>query len=147
MLALCYHGHLSKEFVRKVFSEEYLRHVDKHITAEPLVILPRFLIILRPRVCKVKIVGFKGSKVASDLRDKFMELNRAVCIDMPEAGIRWFHGKYCQDVTKLGMLSSVASIGRRKIRKLMHNRIMWNNCFQRDHVPGHWSISKFVKPC
>ena len=31
-----------------------------------------------------------------------MELNRAVCIDMPEVGIPWFHGEYCQHLAKLG---------------------------------------------
>lgn len=31
------------------------------------------------------------------VRRALMELNRSVCIDMPESGVPWFHEKYCQE--------------------------------------------------
>ena len=33
------------------------------------------------------------------VRRTLMELNRSVCIDMPEAGVPWFHEKYCIEQT------------------------------------------------
>ena len=64
MLALCYHGHLSKEFVLKVFSEKYLRHVDKHIMAEPMVVrtISSFKTCLKDYVTSLKCVASKGFK-------------------------------------------------------------------------------------
>lgn len=32
------------------------------------------------------------------LRRQFMELNRAVCIDMPNLNIPWFHQKFCEQL-------------------------------------------------
>lgn len=36
------------------------------------------------------------------VRHLLMELNRAVCLDHPEANIPWFHEKYCEEFLETG---------------------------------------------
>lgn len=36
------------------------------------------------------------------VRHLLMELNRAVCLDRPEANIPWFHEKYCEEFLETG---------------------------------------------
>ncbi|CAG7642379.1 unnamed protein product, partial [Allacma fusca] len=73
-LALCFQGCLDRESVAKTFCPEFLDELDRNIAA----------------------MGYKSRK-SWRLRNVFMELNRAVCLDMPEANVPWFHEKYCRD--------------------------------------------------
>jgi hypothetical protein len=39
-----------------------------------------------------------------------MELNRAVCLDYPQADVPWFHTKYCEEQATQGRFTSLNSI-------------------------------------
>ncbi|CAG7693649.1 unnamed protein product, partial [Allacma fusca] len=77
-LALCFQGCLDRETVAKTFCVEFLDEVDRYIKATHYI-----------------------SLIPRRLRDVFMELNRAVCLDMPEANVPWFHEKYCTEVAAI----------------------------------------------
>ncbi|CAG7726134.1 unnamed protein product [Allacma fusca] len=77
-LALCFQGCLDRETVAKIFCVEYLDEVDRYIKAIHYI-----------------------SRIPRTLRDIFMELNRAVCLEMPEANVPWFHEKYCAEVAAI----------------------------------------------
>ncbi|CAG7827973.1 unnamed protein product [Allacma fusca] len=78
-LALCFQGCLDRGTVAKIFCVEYLDEVDRYIKATHYI-----------------------SGLPRALRDIFMELNRAVCLEMPETNVPWFHEKYCAEVAAIG---------------------------------------------
>ena len=70
--SLCASNHLSKQLARSVFSNEFMRKLDREM-----------------ELC--------GSKIpyAKKLRRTLMELNRGVVLRYPDYGVPWFHEKYC----------------------------------------------------
>ena len=101
MLGLCYHGQLSKELVHKVFSIGFLDEIDKHITAAVRTI-SELQFFFDQKTLIMQSFSPQDEMMALRLRESLMQLNRAVCIDMPEARVPWFHEKYCQEIAEIG---------------------------------------------
>jgi len=70
--SLCASNHLSKQLARSVFSNEFMRKLDREM-----------------ELCGTKI------PYAKKLRRTLMELNRGVVLRYPDYGVPWFHEKYC----------------------------------------------------
>ena len=73
--ALASYDCLSKELVRSLFSNEFMRKLDKEM-----------------EMCGTRTIGYP--KV---LRQTLMELNRAVVLRYPGYGVPWFHHNYCTE--------------------------------------------------
>jgi len=73
--------HLSKELIQNIFSVEFLDQVDDELEAT-----------------------YNANNYPLKLRQAMMELNRAVCIDMPDINLPWFHGKFCEEVLALSSI-------------------------------------------
>lgn len=54
------------------------------------------------------------------VRKILMELNRAVCLDQPEAGVPWFHVKYCEEQHALGNIKRFCTYLINKLCQLPH---------------------------
>ncbi|ODM94844.1 FAST kinase domain-containing protein 1 [Orchesella cincta] len=72
---LCFYRQMSKELIQNIFSVEFLDQLDSELTT-----------------------SFSGNQYPLKLRQHMMELNRAVCIDMPDVNLPWFHGKFCEEL-------------------------------------------------
>ena len=106
MLGLCYHGQLSKELVHKVFSMGFLDEMDKHMTAIVKTIIDMLCFSFGHSTLIMQSLSPQDEMDALRLRESFMQLNRAVCIDMPEVRVPWFHEKYCQEIAEIGKCTS-----------------------------------------
>ncbi|KAI9557037.1 FAST kise domain-containing protein 1 [Daphnia sinensis] len=73
-LALVLTNRLSIKLVNEIFTVQFLDKLDLEVAA-----------------C------YSKATYPARVRRTLMELNRSVCIDMPEAGVPWFHEKYCQE--------------------------------------------------
>ncbi|KZS20741.1 putative FAST kinase domain-containing protein 1 [Daphnia magna] len=73
-LALILSNRLSIKLVNEIFTVQFLDKLDLEVAA-----------------C------YSKATYPARVRRTLMELNRSVCIDMPEAGVPWFHEKYCQE--------------------------------------------------
>ncbi|XP_057374559.1 uncharacterized protein LOC130695439 [Daphnia carinata] len=73
-LALVLTNRLSIKLVNDIFTVQFLDKLDLEVAA-----------------C------YSKATYPARVRRTLMELNRSVCIDMPEAGVPWFHEKYCQE--------------------------------------------------
>ncbi|CAG7725535.1 unnamed protein product, partial [Allacma fusca] len=80
-LALCYHRALSQDLVQRMFGVEFIDILDEQIR----------------RVLQ----NHHGIRDPNRVRDVFMSLNRAVCLDVPEANVPWFHQKYCEEIASV----------------------------------------------
>ena len=81
--SLCAYQHLSQELARSVFSNEFMRKLDREM-----------------ELCGSKIL------YAKKLRRTLMELNRGVILRYPDYGVPWFHEKYCnENASELRQLS------------------------------------------
>ncbi|CAL8108907.1 unnamed protein product [Orchesella dallaii] len=74
-LGLCFYRQLPKELIQHIFSVEFLDQMDSELKT-----------------------SFSSNQYPLKLRQSMMELNRAVCIDMPDVNLPWFHGKFCEEL-------------------------------------------------
>ncbi|KRT80882.1 hypothetical protein AMK59_5198 [Oryctes borbonicus] len=72
-LALCFFNTLPQSFIKQIFNVEFLEKIDVELAN-----------------CYFKDV------YPARVRYLMMQLNRAVCLDYPEANIPWFHQKYIE---------------------------------------------------
>uniref|UniRef100_A0A1B6DR13 RAP domain-containing protein n=1 Tax=Clastoptera arizonana TaxID=38151 RepID=A0A1B6DR13_9HEMI len=82
-LALSYFNQLPLQFIKFIFTVDFLEHLDEEI-----------------KHC------FAKATYPSRIRNCLLDLNRAVCLDQPEAGVPWFHAKYCEEQHALGIQRS-----------------------------------------
>jgi len=73
-LALMLPNRLPMDLVNEIFSMHFLDKLDAEVAS-----------------C------YAQASYPARVRRTLMELNRGVCIDMPEANIPWFHEKYCRE--------------------------------------------------
>lgn len=73
-LAMNMYGHLPSEVIQSVFNLKFMDQLDEEI-----------------KKC------YSKATYPMRVRHLLMELNRAVCLDHPEANIPWFHEKYCEE--------------------------------------------------
>ena len=87
----------------------------------------------------IELLFSQGARIAIKLRDTFMQLNRAVCIDMPEARVPWFHEKYCEEIAVVGKRFATS--------RLSESRTFTGifRYFQRDSL-GPTFTTKYLKP-
>jgi len=86
--SLCSLNKLSKELARNVFSNEFMRKLDREM-----------------ELCGSRITYPKN------LRQTLMELNRGVVLRHPEYGVPWFHEKYCvENAAELKQLGKSARV-------------------------------------
>ena len=95
------------------------------------------------------IFHFIQATYPSRVRRALMELNRSVCIDMPESGVPWFHEKYCQEQIHTGVYE-----WRQKIcfivswiLNLVIKELSWNFVFMLTDVPISTNFHEDIYQC
>lgn len=73
-LSLMLPNRLPMDLVNEIFSVRFLDKLDVEVAS-----------------C------YSRASYPARVRRTLMELNRAVCIDMPESAVPWFHEKYCRE--------------------------------------------------
>lgn len=97
-LALALTNRLSVKLVNQIFTVQFLDKLDSEVAgcySKVGSVLPRLLFDLLGRF--IDLFSSLQTTYPARVRRTLMELNRSVCIDMPEAGVPWFHEKYCQE--------------------------------------------------
>ncbi|KAJ8931919.1 hypothetical protein NQ314_015117 [Rhamnusium bicolor] len=76
-LSLCFFNKLPSSFIKQIFNVEFLEKLDVELAN-----------------C------YSKDKYPQKVRTKMMQLNRAVCLDYPEANVPWFHKKFVDEFQK-----------------------------------------------
>ncbi|XP_047121376.1 FAST kinase domain-containing protein 1, mitochondrial isoform X2 [Schistocerca piceifrons] len=74
-LALCFYNSLPKALIHYIFTVDFLERIEAELSQ-----------------C------YSKDTYPVRVRHNLMELNRAVCLDYPDADVPWFHKKYCQEL-------------------------------------------------
>ncbi|XP_049938097.1 FAST kinase domain-containing protein 1, mitochondrial [Schistocerca serialis cubense] len=74
-LALCFYNSLPKALIHYIFTVDFLEWIEAELSQ-----------------C------YSKDTYPVRVRHNLMELNRAVCLDYPDADVPWFHKKYCQEL-------------------------------------------------
>ncbi|XP_069696117.1 FAST kinase domain-containing protein 1, mitochondrial isoform X2 [Periplaneta americana] len=77
-IALCFFHQLPEDLVHFIFTVSFLERLDEEVLN-----------------CYAK------ASYPTRIRHAMMQVNRAVCLDYPEADVPWFHEKYCEQITSL----------------------------------------------
>ncbi|KAJ8982983.1 hypothetical protein NQ317_001423 [Molorchus minor] len=75
--SLCYFNKLPSSFIKNIFNVEFLDKLDIELDN-----------------C------YSKDKYPQRVRNRLMQLNRAVCLEYPEYNVPWFHRKYMEDFYK-----------------------------------------------
>ena len=92
-MALNFFQQLPLQLTQFIFTVEFLERVDKELRA----CYSRVMNLQKDFGHFKNICFWLQAVYPVKVRQLMMELNRAVCLDCPQADIPWFHEKYCQD--------------------------------------------------
>lgn len=91
-MALIFYQQLPLQLIHFIFTVEFLERVDRELRA-------CYSRVMKINQLSVFFIDFENCLSQAvypvKVRQLMMELNRAVCLDCPQADIPWFHEKYC----------------------------------------------------
>ncbi|XP_059479937.1 FAST kinase domain-containing protein 1, mitochondrial [Neocloeon triangulifer] len=96
-LALNFYMQIPMELVHFIFTVEFLERVDREL-----------------ELCYSRAV------YPVRVRQLMMELNRGICLDLPQADVPWFHEKYCQE--NIHLLNNISQ------NSAIHNEVLNTLC-------------------